>query len=514
MSFNTLSFFVFFPLCAVAYFRVPGKYQNAVLLAASWLFYAFATPAWLPVLIADSLATFGAVRWMARAEGPSRKRRLWLAIGLNLGLLVGLKALAVALAGMPMVQPVLNVLERIGLSASAQRFSLILPLGISFFTLQAIGCAVDVYRKTCPAPKSAVQFCLFTSFFGFISSGPITRAGSFLPQLAAPRTFHADKAASGLVLMAQGLVAKVCVADLLAILANGVWGSGAGAVRAWSGPVLTLGALAYTFQLYFDFSGYSMLAQGCARVLGLELAQNFNTPYFSRSIKEFWRRWHMSLSSWLRDYVYIPLGGNRKGTVRKYVNVLLTFAMSGLWHGTGFTFLIWGLLHGLYQVVGAVLEPLRARLYALLHIRRDGWAASIWQCCITFLLVHVAWVFFRAPSVQDALYALTAQFAGGSVSSALAQAWGIILSGFNAKPLLAAAFAAFLAVCFAACFALDLVRRFSSHSVQGEATPALMSLGTGLRWLCYYALAGLIFLGFLFNNGYLTGAVSFLYANF
>ena len=509
MSFNTLSFFAFFPLCAGAYFLVPKKYQNAVLLAASWLFYAFATPAWLPVLVLDSLASYAAVRWMARAAGAARRRRLWLAVGLNLGLLAGLKALGAALAGLNAGEDVLAALEAIALSASAQRFSLILPLGISFFTLQAIGCAVDVYREKCPVPQSAVHFCLFTSFFGFISSGPITRAGSFLPQLQAPRRFDADKAVSGLVLMAQGLLAKVCVADLLAVIANGVWGD----VRVYSGPVLALGALAYTFQLYFDFSGYSMLAQGCARVLGLELPQNFNTPYFSRSIKEFWRRWHMSLSAWLRDYVYIPLGGNRKGTARKYLNLLATFAVSGLWHGTGLTFLIWGLLHGLYQVAGAVLEPARTKAYALLHIRRSGRLASVWQCLFTFLLVHTAWVFFRAASVQDALYVLTAQFAGGAPGGALAQVWDIILAGFNAKPLLAAAFAAFLAFSFAACCALDAVRRFSRRSVQGEATPVLLRLG-GWRWLCYYAFAGLIFLGFLFNNGYLTGAVSFLYANF
>ena len=232
--------------------------------------------------------------------------------------------------------------------------------------------------------------------------------------------------------------------------------------------MLAVGALAYTFQLYFDFSGYSMLAQGCARVLGLELPQNFNTPYFSRSIKEFWRRWHMSLSAWLRDYVYIPLGGNRKGTARKYINLLATFAVSGLWHGTGLTFLIWGLLHGLYQVAGAVLEPVRAKAHALLPIRRDGKLASVWQCLFTFLLVHTAWCSSARPACRTPLYVLTAQFAGGSPGEVLAQVWGIILSGFNAKPLLAAAFAAFLAFSFAVCCALDAVRRFSRRSVQGR----------------------------------------------
>lgn len=387
MSFNTLSFFAFFPLCAGAYFLVPKKYQNAVLLAASWLFYAFATPVWLPVLVLDSLATYAAVRWMARAAGSARRRRLWLAVGLNLGLLVGLKALGAALAGLPMAQGALQALEALGLSASAQRFSLVLPLGISFFTLQAIGCAVDVYRETCPVPQSAVHFCLFTSFFGFISSGPITRAGSFLPQLQTPRRFDADRAVSGLVLMAQGLLAKVCVADLLAILANGVWGN----VRAYSGPVLAVGALAYTFQLYFDFSGYSDMAIGLARMFGFHLLENFNLPFIARSIAGFWKRWHISLTSWFRDYLYFPLGGSRVSKGRLLFNMGVVWVLTGFWHGAQWTYLVWGFLFFVLQAferfsgAGKWLEKHRiGHLYV-------------------FLVVMIASVVSRADSIPHAL---------------------------------------------------------------------------------------------------------------
>ena len=315
------------------------------------------------------------------------------------------------MAGLNAAQNILAALEAIGLSASAQRFSLILPLGISFFTLQAIGCAVDVTGKNALCRKARCISACSQAFSALSPPGPSRGRAAFCRSFRRRAAFDADKAVSGLVLMAQGLLAKVCVADLLAVIANGVWGD----VRAYSGPVLALGALAYTFQLYFDFSGYSMLAQGCARVLGLELPQNFNTPYFSRSIKEFWRRWHMSLSAWLRDYVYIPPGEVTGRARRASISTFWppspcpacgTARASPSSSGAFCT--------GCIRWRAPCWSPRAQKAYALLHIRRSGRLASVWQCLFTFLLVHTAWVFFRAASVQDALYVLTAQFAGGA----------------------------------------------------------------------------------------------------
>ena len=360
MTFNSVSFFAFFPLAVLVCRLVPRRWQNAALLAVSYAFYCFNTPAWLPVLVLDSLATWALVRRMDAAEGLSRKRRLWAALGVNLGLLVLLKGASLLLHGAAVSAGLWQALSRLGLASEAggSAFSVILPLGISFFTVQSVGYAVDVYRKKYAAEPSACNFALFVSFFPLISSGPIMRGDKLLPQLRAPRALRTDRAAHALVTFALGLFSKVAVADLLAVFANAVYGD----VTAYTGLTLTFGALCYGLQLYFDFSGYSLMALGAAELLGLQLTTNFDTPYFSRSIREFWGRWHISFSSWLKDYVYIPLGGNRKGKARKYLNLLLTFLVSGVWHGVGLTYLIWGALHGVYQIAGRDGQAARTRL--------------------------------------------------------------------------------------------------------------------------------------------------------
>ena len=243
---------------------------------------------------------------MDKAQGKQRKLRLFLVCAATVGVLIACKASGLALQ-------------------STTGFSLILPLGISFFTLQSASYAIDVYRQTCPAEKSFVRTTLFVSFFCVTRDLVFLRAGSFLPQLNKPRRFRADRAAHALVTLGQGYLYKVAIADVLAVFVNGVYAD----VFSYQGLTLAAAALGYGFQLYFDFVGYSLLAMGFAELLGLELPVNFNTPYFSRSIKEFWSRWHISLSSWLRDYVYIPLGGNRRGTARKCLNLLITSSCRG-----------------------------------------------------------------------------------------------------------------------------------------------------------------------------------------
>ena len=333
------------------------------------------------------------------------------------------------------------------------------------------------------------------------------RGDKLLPQLRAPRALRTDRAAHALVTFALGLFSKVAVADLLAVFANAVYGD----VTAYTGLTLTFGALCYGLQLYFDFSGYSLMALGAAELLGLQLTTNFDTPYFSRSIREFWGRWHISFSSWLKDYVYIPLGGNRKGKARKYLNLLLTFLVSGVWHGVGPTYLIWGALHGVYQIAGDATDRLRGRVYAALHVSRTGRLACAWQCLCTFALVNAAWVFFRAASVHDALYVLTAQFRNVSLTGLLADIRAIAAS-FNAKSLLSAAFLAFVLLALAGGVLLDCARRFKAPG--GDLSARMLSLPLIFRWLLYYALAAFIFAGFLMNNGYFATAANFLYNNF
>ena len=488
LSFHQLSFFLFFPITLLIVFAVPARFQNGVLLAASWLFYAFATPQWLVLLIAESVAVWALTLWMDKAQGKQRKLRLFLLCAATVGVLIACKASGLALQ-------------------STTGFSLILPLGISFFTLQSASYAIDVYRQTCPAEKSFVRTALFVSFFCVISSGPILRAGSFLPQLNKPRRFRADRAAHALVTLGQGYLYKVAIADVLAVFVNGVYAD----VFSYQGLTLAAAALGYGFQLYFDFVGYSLLAMGFAELLGLELPVNFNTPYFSRSIKEFWSRWHISLSSWLRDYVYIPLGGNRRGTARKCLNLLITFFVSGLWHGTGVCFLIWGLLHGLYQVCGTLTTPARARFRTALHITEQNKLWNVVQCLFTFLLVQVAWVFFRSATPAEALYILSAPFQSLSVSAL----WNDFFQIYNASlqtAILVYAAAAFIVLSVFLGVVLESLRRFACKGI--DLSGWILQRSFLVRWVIYYVLCGIIFGGFLLNNGYFATAANFLYNNF
>ncbi len=477
MTFMDLSFWIFLPAAALLYYAVPARWQNAALLLASWAFYAFTTPAWLPLLIAASAAVWAVGLRLGKSSGAARNG--WMAAGAaaTLGALVLLRFA----------------------SAAVQRFTLALPLGLSFFTLQALGYLIDVYRGKYAAERSFVRAALFVGYFGCVLSGPIERGDNLLPQLEAPRRFDANRAAHSLVTIAFGYLYKVAAADLLAIYANAVFGD----VRSYTGLALTAGALAYGFQLYFDFAGYSLMALGVSELLGIRVNKNFDTPYFARSIKEFWGRWHMSLSSWLRDYVYIPLGGNRKGRARKCVNLLATFAVSGLWHGTGLTYFVWGLLHGAYQCAETLLPR---RKGPGKHRAADalGWAA-------TFLLVQLAWVFFRAQSVSDALYLLAAQFQNASLAGLFDAVFAAYNESFQTALLVYAALAFTLAAC-AACILCDFWRRFKAPG--GDLAGAAMALPRARRWILYYLLAGMVFAGYLLNNGYFATAANTLYQNF
>lgn len=487
MSFHQLGFFLFFPLTLLAVFIVPRRFQNAVLLAASWLFYACATPQWLPLLIAESAAVWALTLWMDKATGKARKIRLFLLCAVTIGLLIFCKGF--------------------GLALQSSGTSLILPLGISFFTLQAASYAIDVYRKTCAAERRFIHVALFVSFFCCISSGPILRAGSFFPQLKRSRRFSPQHAPHALLTIAQGYLYKVAVADVLAVFVNGVYAD----VYSYHGFTLLAAAFGYGFQLYFDFVGYSLLALGFAELLGLKIPVNFNTPYFSRSIKEFWGRWHISLSSWLRDYVYISLGGNRRGTARKCLNLILTFAVSGLWHGTGVCFLIWGLLHGLYQVCGTLTLPLRTKIRSALSIGEQSRVWSVVQCLFTFLLVNIAWVFFRSSDISQALYVLSAPFQPLSLSAFWSDFFSIWNTSLQTAILVYAA-TAFLALGFMLAVVLECLRRFAC---KGENLSTwLLRRPFAVRWVLYYVLCGMIFGGFLLNNGYFATAANFLYNNF
>ena len=276
---------------------------------------------------------------------------------------------------------------------------IVLPVGISFFTFQSVGYLIDIYKNKYEAERSFINYALFVSFFPQLLSGPIGRGDKLLPQYKETRLPHIGDLLKGGEHFLWGLFLKLVIADRAAILVNTVYGD----FRSYTGLVIVFATIIYGLQIYADFDGYSHMAVGSAKMLGIELPENFDTPYLSASIKEFWRRWHISLSTWLRDYVYFSVGGGRVSRLRKYFNLMLTFFVSGIWHGAKWSFIAWGLLHGFYQVTGELLMPIRKKLCDILRVNTEADSFKICRMIITFGLADFAWLFFRADGLMNAL---------------------------------------------------------------------------------------------------------------
>lgn len=390
MNLLSLPFLAFFSVTLLLYYLLPKRWQNVLLLAANGIFYLWAGPAAGGYLLGVVLLCWGCALAMERWG----HRRLWLSAGV--GLLFAALFLFKYLG--PAAQAVSALLGR----TEPSPFEQFLPLGVSFYSFSLAGYLFDVYRGKCGAERDLLRFAAYAAFFPSVLSGPINRARELLPQLCQPRRFNLEGFKSGLWRFLCGMAKKLVPANILAELIDPAYA----APWDYSGGAWLLVACAYSLYIYLDFSAYSDLAVGTARMLGLTLPENFRAPYLSRSVKGFWKKWHISLTSWFREYLYFPLGGNRKGVPRTWLNILIVFAVSGLWHGAGLTFLVWGLLNGLYQVVGMRTLPARKRLRAALHVPEDAWYAAAVQGLLTFGLITAAWVFFRADTIYDALFIL------------------------------------------------------------------------------------------------------------
>ena len=365
MSFISISFVIFFLILVVLYHltarvaKNPVLIQNILLLAASLVFYAFADFRFLPFLFYIIIISYIAGKFC-------KNKTLFI-----LFLIVDIAPLF-AIKYCPLIF----------------HTHWIFPLGISFFTFQSISYIVDTYTKKIPSEKNFLNVALFIIFFPIISSGPIQRAGNLIPQFQNVRNFDYNNATDGMKLFAWGMFKKLCIADRIAVYVNYVYGN----VNDGYGVAILLATVLYSFQIYCDFSGYSDMAIGIARYLGFDVGKNFDHPYLSKSVGEFWRRWHISLSSWLRDYVYIPLGGSHVALPRIYLNILITFLVSGIWHGSTWNFVIWGLLHGIFQCIGRATKSFWEKIKVPSFIR----------IFITFCLVTFAWIFFRSDNLQEA----------------------------------------------------------------------------------------------------------------
>lgn len=378
MSLTTLSFGLFFAAVFAAYWLAPPRARKWVLLAASAAFYAPFGAAALAVLAACALAAWGMGPAIAKRRGS---RALFAA------------CVCVSLAPLALVKYLP------GMFAVA---------GVSFFTFKIVAYLAQVRAGQVEPERDPVVVAVYAAFFPQVTSGPIQRADSLMPQLRTPSAFDADAALRGASLVVWGLFKKLMIADNLAGYAAKAYA----APESMIGPAVLLAMMLYSVQLYCDFSGYSDMVIGLAAMLGIETPDNFRTPYFARSVREFWGRWHISLSEFLRDYVYFPLGGSRCCAARTALNLMATFLVSGIWHGTGWTFLVWGALHGLYQIAGRFTRSARGRVRRALHIREENPLFAVWQSCATFALVTFAWIFFGAPDLGGAL-AVLRQIPGG-----------------------------------------------------------------------------------------------------
>ena len=403
MLFNSFEFIcIFFPLVTGLYFALPHRWRWLLLLVASCWFYMAFVPVYILILAFTIGVDYVAGIWIERSEGRKRKLLLTASIIANVGVLAFFKYFNF------LNESIAAVVRGLGFHYGVPDLGIILPIGLSFHTFQSLSYTIEVYRRHYPAERNPGIFALYVMFYPQLVAGPIERPQALLPQFHARKKFNADDLQYGLTRMAFGFFKKVVVADRLAPYVDAVYAD----IPGSNGITVLVATIFFAVQIYCDFSGYSDIAIGAARVMGFRLMENFTRPYLSSSVSEFWGRWHISLSSWFRDYLYIPLGGNRVVRWRWYYNLMIVFLASGLWHGAAWTYVIWGGLHGAYLIAAIALKPATGRISNFLPGQLNK-AIGILTTCT---LVTLAWVFFRAHSAADAFVGLRKMVAmeGGS----------------------------------------------------------------------------------------------------
>ncbi len=501
MNFNSSDFLIFFPIVTLLYFVLPQRVRWVWLLGASYYFYMGWNPRYAILIATSTVVTYlcGLLidRENRRHNVHAKARKLfWIAFGfsLNLTLLFMFKYWGF------FSNNVIAIGELLHITIEMPQFDILLPVGISFYTFQALGYIVDVYRGEIYAERNLFRYALFVSFFPQLVAGPIERSKNLLVQINKPHYFNPTNVRDGLLLMLWGFFMKVVISDRVAVLVDNVYTNWTG----MTGSAIVLATLLFAVQIYCDFNGYSCIAIGAAQVMGFSLMENFRQPYLATSCADFWHRWHISLSSWLRDYLYIPLGGNRRGRARKYLNVMIVFFTSGLWHGAQWSYVVWGLLHGFYQVMGDVLKPLRRRGMALLHINPDWKLVGAMRVLFTFLLVDFTWLFFRAPSFMTAIdmirHSLT-HFDPGYLFTE--NAWGVL--GFYNLGLNQAEFWC-VVIAILVLILSDLIREHR------PIRPMITALPVYLRWPVYYICLFAVLIFGVYGPG--VDTASFIYFQF
>ena len=465
MLFNSLNFAIFYVVITILYFIIPFRFRWILLLAASCYFYMAFVPIYILILGFTIVIDYFAGIYIETSDGSRRKLFLVVSLVANLGILIFFKYFNF------LNYNISALVENFNYHNPIPYLTILLPIGLSFHTFQAMSYTIEVYRGNQKAERHFGIYSLYVMFYPQLVAGPIERPQNLLYQFRQNHQFKYDQMTSGLKLMAWGLFKKVVIADRLSIIVNQIFDNPA----EHSSLSLIIGTIFFTFQIFCDFSGYSDIAIGAARTMGFDLMKNFDMPYHSKSIDEFWKRWHISLSTWFKDYLYIPLGGNRVKIYRWYFNLFFVFLVSGFWHGANWTFIIWGALHGFYLVFGLVTKRFRMRLSNKLFL--DKW--PFLSVIITFTLVSFAWIFFRAKDVTTAFIIVKKIFFG--IPEIFTHPIGIQLYGIGKQDLL---------ISFSLIVFLELV-----HSLQKRINLYYL-LSTSpiyIRWAIYYILILTIF---------------------
>jgi alginate O-acetyltransferase complex protein AlgI len=492
MLFNSLSFLVFFPVVTLIYFLLPHKWRWLHLLAASCIFYMYFIPVYILILIFTIVIDYIAGIMIEKAEGRRRKLFLVMSIVANVGVLAFFKYYNFFVFN---IHSAFNING--GSGWSLPLLNIILPIGLSFHTFQAMSYTIEVYRRRFPAERHFGIYSLYVMFYPQLVAGPIERPQNVLPQIHEKKKFDYDNVTDGLKLMMWGMFKKVVIADRLVKLTDPVFNH----PHDYSPLALLLAAVFFSFQIFCDFSGYSDIALGSAQVMGFKLMTNFDKPYQARDVSEFWKRWHISLSTWFRDYLYISLGGNRVSIPRWYFNLFFVFLVSGFWHGANWTFIAWGALHGFYLVFAIFSHKARKRMNELSGITRIPWLYTLSQVLVTYCLVTFAWIFFRANTIKDALYI------GGKMPSALVVLGKLVVRGHLSPGYIRAAlgnipvYQSDLVLSFVLIFFLEIV-----HLVQRRWSiiGLIKKKPLVVRWSLYYLLLiAIIFFGIYENRQFI-----------
>jgi D-alanyl-lipoteichoic acid acyltransferase DltB (MBOAT superfamily) len=482
MIFNSLHFLIFFPVVTALYYLLQHKYRWFMLLMASCYFYMAFIPAYIIILAITIIIDYAAGIIIERSDGMRKKVFLIISILSTCIVLFVFKYYN-------FFGDTFNFFSSAtGLGKHIDFLHIILPIGLSFHTFQSLSYVIEVYRGHQKAEKNFGIYSLYVMFYPQLVAGPIERPQNLLHQFYEKHTFNYEQFTDGLKLMLWGFFKKVVIADRLCILVDNVYNH----PLEYHGLPLIIATYAFTIQIYCDFSGYSDIAIGAAQVMGFKLMDNFNRPYFSKTISEFWRRWHISLSTWFKDYLYIPLGGNKVSTARLYLNLFIVFIVSGLWHGANWTFIVWGALHGIYQVITLTTKKIRMQFKKRVGLDHGTTVDKLLSIAVTFNLVAFAWIFFRARNITDATYIITHLFSGVSVS----QLASLNALGLNYYEL------------FIACAAILVMESIHLMERHTHMRHFLRTKPVWIRWGVYYfLLISIIYLG-------IFGEQQFIYFQF